>query len=707
LQESLHYHLEMDLLECSDQDTDCGDSDVDSELEALLYSQFHHEALPEETELQERVERATVTDNTPASPVSLKIQQESTSHITVSNRAPGCELKELVTSQCGEVGQNVDSDDELQVLEIIVPSKSTQRNKFGKGEDCIVDVSEESKITNLSSDSDSDCFQGNYEKIQDESIVVNVSNSNRTSMINRTAVTFNGKVGENINYSRNQNPVKKLQTKQWKVNTNYNSRMGIEESMRKFYDSDYSDFEVEDVFQEMEVTGWKVDLMDVTNQNYSRYFSAKPNIYCMNCKQRGHLARNCTEAKKALICHLCGGVGHTSIRCRSTICGICFSNKHTQRQCEMGSKLFRWTCSRCHLRGHGAKICPDMWRMFYYTTKNDGVIMKPVRNIIKKRFCCNCAKEGHYFSECTKGSKSHFVPSPLVNKSYVEADPLQVVTMDNEADLPLPKRKKREQSRSKQLIQEVNSNWKAFQSKGVGKVSSQHGENKDIIRKNSVTNGMGTVEQKEKRRKARKRKRKLLKLSTKKIKFDLPLDQLAGSSAGDKNVTISITDKVKIKKQKPKKKKKEGNVGGGENALEGTVKKTLSNKKKSKTKAKKGNKAHSMMLNTSQNMSPMNLSIKVSQVQQDNKTVKAKSKVSKVRAGFTAMNTHKRWPAEDQSSSTSKPFYNKTERSVKHVRSGVKSWIDGRHALQQDSAIKGEWRKNKRNERKSWLSNWL
>lgn len=79
----------------------------------------------------------------------------------------------------------------------------------------------------------------------------------------------------------------------------------------------------------------QVDQFKRMKSQTGRYF-AEPDITvrCHNCKEVGHYARNCQNARKLEACLLCGKEGHSSFDCYEKLCFRCNKTGHEIRDCE-------------------------------------------------------------------------------------------------------------------------------------------------------------------------------------------------------------------------------------------------------------------------------------------------------------------------------------------------------------------------------------
>ena len=66
----------------------------------------------------------------------------------------------------------------------------------------------------------------------------------------------------------------------------------------------------------------------------TRYWGEEnPTIKCHNCKQFGHIARECPNETKRARCILCGKDSHDSFECTEKMCFKCNKVGHQAKEC--------------------------------------------------------------------------------------------------------------------------------------------------------------------------------------------------------------------------------------------------------------------------------------------------------------------------------------------------------------------------------------
>lgn len=183
------------------------------------------------------------------------------------------------------------------------------------------------------------------------------------------------------------------------------SNLSFEEQMRKFYDSENSDAESDNIQRHMS-GDWSV--LDVDRQanikasnRYFVGFDQKQKLFCGNCRQRGHVMRTCPEPRRIPHCILCGEPYHKAEVCFEMTCSRCLRRGHSTDSCQVSSKYLDPPCNLCWMPGHMEDQCPDYWRRYYLTTKV-GPIVQGTTMDVKEPSCYNCASKFHWGYECRK-----------------------------------------------------------------------------------------------------------------------------------------------------------------------------------------------------------------------------------------------------------------------------------------------------------------
>ena len=109
---------------------------------------------------------------------------------------------------------------------------------------------------------------------------------------------------------------------------------------------------------------------------------------CHNCKQFGHMARECPNDTKRLNCILCGKDTHESFDCNEKMCFKCNKIGHQARDCNERDVV---KCGKCNHVGHRENRCLKEWN-------------SPNENKLRVYSCIECGKEGHI--KCTKEANS-------------------------------------------------------------------------------------------------------------------------------------------------------------------------------------------------------------------------------------------------------------------------------------------------------------
>lgn len=131
-----------------------------------------------------------------------------------------------------------------------------------------------------------------------------------------------------------------------------------------------------------------------------RYFGDEnPTIKCHNCRQFGHMAKECPNETKKSNCILCGKDTHDSFECNEKMCFKCNQVGHEARNCTEKNIT---TCNRCGHIGHKETRCLKEWRDKTHQQ------LKAVR-------CIQCDKFGHIKCTSEKQSKQIKIDAKVMN----------------------------------------------------------------------------------------------------------------------------------------------------------------------------------------------------------------------------------------------------------------------------------------------------
>lgn len=85
------------------------------------------------------------------------------------------------------------------------------------------------------------------------------------------------------------------------------------------------------------------------NQQSRYYIESNPTIKCRNCREFGHMARECPNEHKRLSCILCGKDTHDSFDCHEKLCFKCNKAGHIASECTEKNVT---KCILCNQVGH-------------------------------------------------------------------------------------------------------------------------------------------------------------------------------------------------------------------------------------------------------------------------------------------------------------------------------------------------------------------
>ncbi|TRY75218.1 hypothetical protein TCAL_16813 [Tigriopus californicus] len=192
---------------------------------------------------------------------------------------------------------------------------------------------------------------------------------------------------------------------------------------------------LDDIMQQIpDNANWRVnrtDRMGVLGSGSSLYRRGKSRYFdrsrCGNCKQMGHLTRQCPDPPKPLICNMCAARGHLRQACPNASCLRCSQPSYDfTSNCFHCRKLNKTHCLECGAPGHAKQNCPDHWRRFHQTVEPGGVFQPRDHDRIHKSesemSCPNCAREGHSLHKC-RGFRPTANPFPVLKVVSYEEPP--------------------------------------------------------------------------------------------------------------------------------------------------------------------------------------------------------------------------------------------------------------------------------------------
>ena len=110
------------------------------------------------------------------------------------------------------------------------------------------------------------------------------------------------------------------------------------ESLNSTQNQDEDEDEEKDAFE---------NLKKLKGQRY--WAEENPTIKCHNCREFGHMQRDCPNARKRMNCILCGKDTHDSFDCNEKMCFKCNKVGHQARECQETDVI---QCSKCNQVGH-------------------------------------------------------------------------------------------------------------------------------------------------------------------------------------------------------------------------------------------------------------------------------------------------------------------------------------------------------------------
>ena len=108
-------------------------------------------------------------------------------------------------------------------------------------------------------------------------------------------------------------------------------------------------------FQTVQETGGEEEVAEddmfsrMKNQMARYYIESNPTIKCRNCKEFGHMAKECPNERSRPNCILCGKDTHDSFDCDAKLCFKCNQVGHKASEC---TKTNVMKCNQCGQIGH-------------------------------------------------------------------------------------------------------------------------------------------------------------------------------------------------------------------------------------------------------------------------------------------------------------------------------------------------------------------
>jgi len=171
--------------------------------------------------------------------------------------------------------------------------------------------------------------------------------------------------------------------------------------------------------EEKEVPEREQDLMKEYERKAlkaARYFcESNPFIICFHCRQPGHYASNCPNAKKVKNCYLCGSLDHIGNICPA-VCFKCNKSGHRVGDCPAKHSS---QCDRCLNFGHLSAVClqkteiveRNLLRLIQcfkcrkFTSKSNCCQVEPIPT--RNTSCYSCGSDDHFGEDCSITWEDH------------------------------------------------------------------------------------------------------------------------------------------------------------------------------------------------------------------------------------------------------------------------------------------------------------
>uniref|UniRef100_T1IWU9 CCHC-type domain-containing protein n=1 Tax=Strigamia maritima TaxID=126957 RepID=T1IWU9_STRMM len=283
------------------------DDDADSEVEALMYSNIHYQGdftrndernvsiiQPEVVQNVEKRMKKVKIDKSNKKMVKKKPEtnygvEKLTQFVSVVKHNPRARSKDPGSSSQEVVV--ISSDSDVKVVDVVKSNRKIVETKKKKKEEKGIFVS----------DSDSDSFFEGNDVGVDLPVDININISARSGYNEEMSeiCSKKEKIGEISAKKRKISdvftPVKKKIRKSGDFSVDY------AEKMRKFYDSESSEDEIEVAKLDLVQGSWKIDDSDrfgwISDKKrfFGGGFTPKIKVKCRNCQQWGHFERDCQE----------------------------------------------------------------------------------------------------------------------------------------------------------------------------------------------------------------------------------------------------------------------------------------------------------------------------------------------------------------------------------------------------------------------------